>query len=98
LVASLVLSLLIRLILKHLHGRVHQLNDALQERLLFVSEQNITERQLSVQQESLAELKLFNTNIAMKIGDAVRSAVQASNDNRRLTTLDRGRASANSGR
>jgi hypothetical protein len=71
---------LIRLILKHLHGRVHQLNDALQERLLFVSEQNITERQLSVQQESLAELKLFNTNIAMKIGDAVRSAVQASND------------------
>ena len=84
LVASLVLSLLIRLTLKHLHGRVHQLNDALQERLLFVSEQNITERQLSVQQESLAELKLFNTNIAMKIGDAVRSAVEASNDT--LTT------------
>jgi DNA anti-recombination protein RmuC len=80
LVASLVLSLLIRLTLKHLHSRVHQINDALQERLLFVSEQNITEKQLSVQQESLAELKLFNTNIAMKIGDAVRSAVEASND------------------
>lgn len=80
LVASLVLSLLIRLILKHLHGRVHQINDALEERLLFVSEQNITENQLTVQRESLAELKLFNTNIAMKIGDAVRSAVEASND------------------
>jgi methyl-accepting chemotaxis protein len=80
LVASLVLSLLIRLTLKHLHSRVHQINDALQERLLFESEQNIAEKQLSVQQESLAELKLFNTNIAMKIGDAVRSAVEASND------------------
>lgn len=80
LVASLILSLLIRLTLKHLHGRVHQINDALQERLLFVSEQNITEKQLSVQQESLVELRLFNTNIAMKIGDAVRSAVEASND------------------
>jgi hypothetical protein len=80
LVASLVLSLLIRLTLKHLHGRVHQINDALEERLLFVSEQNITENQLLVQRESLAELKLFNTNIAMKIGDAVRSAVEASND------------------
>jgi DNA anti-recombination protein RmuC len=80
LVASLVLSLLIRLTLKHLHSRVHQINNALQERLLLVSEQNITEKQLSVQQESLAELKLFNTNIAMKIGDAVRSAVEASND------------------
>jgi hypothetical protein len=43
LVASLVLSLLIRLTLKHLHSRVHQINEALQERLLFVSEQNITE-------------------------------------------------------
>jgi DNA anti-recombination protein RmuC len=80
LVASLILSLLIRLTLKHLHGRVHQINDALEERLLFVSEQTITEKQLSIQQESLEELRLFNTNIAMKIGDAVRSAVEASND------------------
>ncbi len=84
LVASLTLSLLIKLTLKHLHWRVHQINDTLEERLLFVSEQTITEKQLSVQQDSLEELKLFNTNIAMKIGDAVRSAVEASNDN--LTT------------
>jgi hypothetical protein len=80
LVASLILSLFIKLTLKHLHGRVHQINDALEERLLFVSEQTIAARQLSVQQDSLEELKLFNTNIAMKIGDAVRTAVQASND------------------
>jgi hypothetical protein len=81
LVASLILSLLIRLMLKHLHSRVHEINDALQERLLFITEQNITEKQLSIQQQSLTELKLFNTNIAMKIGDAVRTAVEASNDN-----------------
>ena len=80
LVASLILSICIRLVLKYLHGLVHQINDALEERLLFVSEQAITEKQLSVQQDSLEELKLFNTNIAMRIGDAVRSAVQASND------------------
>jgi hypothetical protein len=80
LVASLVLSIFIRLILKHLHGLVHRINDALDERLLFVSEQAITEKQLSVQSASLDELKLFNTNIAMKIGDAVRSAVEASNE------------------
>ena len=80
LVASLVLSLLIRLVLKHLHSRVHQINSALQERLLFTTEQHIAEKQLSAQQESLTELKLFNTNIAMKIGDAVRTAVEASND------------------
>jgi len=80
LVASLLLSLLIRLTLKQLHAQVHRINDALQERLLLVSEQFITEKQLTVQQESLTELRLFNTNIAMKIGDAVRSAVEASND------------------
>jgi DNA-binding ferritin-like protein len=66
--------------LKHLHGSVHHINDALQERLLFQNEHNIAERQLSIQQESLTELRLFNTNIAMKIGDAVRTAVEASND------------------
>jgi len=84
LVASLLLSLLFRLILRHLSATVHQLNELLEERLLFVSEQKISERQLSVQQESLTELKLFNTNIAMRIGDAVRQAVEQSNDS--LTT------------
>jgi hypothetical protein len=80
LVASLVLSLLIRLTLKQLHTQVHRINDALQERMLLVSEQYITEKQLTVQQDSLTELRLFNTNIAMKIGDAVRNAVEASNE------------------
>jgi hypothetical protein len=80
LVASLALSLFIRIVLKRLHRRVHQINDALEERLFFVTEQTITERQLSIQRDSLEELKLFNTNIAMKIGDAVRTAVQAGND------------------
>ena len=84
LVASLLLSISIKFVLKHLHRLVHRLNSALEERLLFVTEQHITEQQLSVQQDSLTELKLFNTNIAMKIGDAVRSAVQASNES--LTT------------
>ncbi|WP_253711828.1 hypothetical protein [Bradyrhizobium sp. WD16] len=80
LVASILLSLFIRLILRHLSATVHQLNESLEERLLFVSEQKISERQLTVQQESLTELKLFNTNIAMRIGDAVRQAVEQSND------------------
>lgn len=80
LVASLILSLLIRLTLKQLHAQVYRINAALQERLLLVSEQYITEQQLTVQKESLTELRLFNTNIAMKIGDAVRSAVEESND------------------
>ncbi len=47
----------------------------------YLNLQTISERQLSVQQGSLEELKLFNTNIAMKIGDAVRTAVETSNDN-----------------
>jgi DNA anti-recombination protein RmuC len=81
LVASLVLSLLIKLALKHLHRQLHQINGALQERLLFITEQDIAEQQRSIQQDSLTELRLFNTNIAMKIGDAVRTAVEASNDN-----------------
>jgi gas vesicle protein len=41
LVASLVLSLLIRLTLKHLHSRVHQINEALQERLSDVTRLNL---------------------------------------------------------
>jgi archaellum component FlaC len=80
LVSSIVLTLLIKLTLKYLHGLVHELNDSLQARLLFTSEQDIAQNQLSVQHDSLTELRLFNTNIAMKIGDAVRSAVEASND------------------
>jgi methyl-accepting chemotaxis protein len=80
LVSSIVLTLLIKLTLKYLHGLVHELNDSLQARLLFTSEQDIAQKQLSVQHDSLTELRLFNTNIAMKIGDAVRSAVEASND------------------
>ena len=80
LISSLLLSLLIRLGLKHLHGLVRQISNALEERILFLSSQAISDKQLSVQQESLDELKLFNTNIAMKIGDAVRNAVEASNE------------------
>lgn len=80
LVSSLVLSFLIKLSLKYLHSLVHQISNALEQRILFLNQQTITEKQLSVQQESLEELKLFNTNIAMKIGDAVRTAVEASND------------------
>lgn len=78
LLASLILSLCIRFTLKHLHHLVHQINDALEERLLYVSELALADKQLSAQRDSLEELKLFNTNIAMKIGDAVREAVQAS--------------------
>ena len=80
LISFLILSFLIKLALKHLHGLAHQISNALEERILFLSSQTISERQLSIQQDSLAELKLFNTNIAMKIGDAVRSAVEASNE------------------
>jgi archaellum component FlaC len=80
LVASLLLSVVIALVIRHLHHRVREINGALEERLLFASEQDIAERQLLIQQDSLTELKLFNTNIAMRIGDAVRSAIEASND------------------
>ena len=75
-----ILSIVIRLGIKYLHGLVHQITNALEERILFLSSQTISEKQLSIQQESLDELKLFNTNIAMKIGDAVRNAVEASNE------------------
>jgi hypothetical protein len=80
LVSSLFLAFFIRLTLKYLHGLVHQINRALEQRILFLNDQALSEKQLSVQQNSLEELKLFNTNIAMKIGDAVRTAVEASND------------------
>jgi ABC-type transporter Mla subunit MlaD len=59
---------------------IYKINATLEGRLLFITEQSITERQLSVQQNSLEELRLFNSNISMKIGDAVRTAIQGSND------------------
>lgn len=80
LVSSLILSFLIKLVLKYLHGLVHQINSALEERIVFLSSQTVAEKQLSIQQDSLEELRVFNTNIAMKIGDAVRNAVEASNE------------------
>jgi hypothetical protein len=80
LVASLVLSLSIKIALKYLHGRIHEINNAIEERSLFITEQSLAERQVTIQQDSLQELKLVNTNIAMKIGDAVRTAIQSSND------------------
>jgi hypothetical protein len=80
LVASLFSSLSIKIVLKYLHGRIQEINDAIEERLPFITEQGLAERQLTIQQDSLQELKLFNSNIAMKIGDAVRTAIQSSND------------------
>jgi len=79
LVSFLVLSFLIRLSLKHLHGLVHQISTALDERVSFLNQVAISERQLSIQQGSLEELRLFNTNVAMKVGDAVRTALEISN-------------------
>ena len=74
-----VLSFLIRLSLKHLHGLVHQISTALDERVSFLNQVAISERQLSIQQGGLEELRLFNTNVAMKVGDAVRAALEISN-------------------
>ena len=81
LVAFLVLSFSIRLGLKYLNGLVHSISTCLDERILFLNVLAISERQLSLQQGSLDELRLFNTNIAMKIGDAVRSAIETTNNN-----------------
>jgi hypothetical protein len=80
LVVSLILSLWIKLTIRKFNTIIHHINAALEERLLLITEQSITEKQLSVQQYSLEELRLFNSNIAMKIGDAVRTAIQGSND------------------
>jgi hypothetical protein len=80
LVASLVLSLCIKLMLRQFTAQIHRINTALEERLLFVTEQSITEKQLSIQRNSLEELRLFNSNVAMKIGDAVRTAIQDGNN------------------
>ena len=33
-----------------------------------------------MQQDSLEELRVFNTTVAMKIGDAVRNALETSNE------------------
>ena len=79
LVASILLAVAIKLILKHLHRRQHELVDALDDRVVVLSDQALSEMQLAAQKDSLTELKLFNTNIAMKIGDAVRSAVEQTN-------------------
>jgi hypothetical protein len=80
LVASLILSLFIKLTIRHFNRTIYKINTALEERLLFATEQSITEQQLLVQKNSLEELRLFNSNIAMKVGDAVRTAIQGSND------------------
>jgi hypothetical protein len=80
LIASLILSLSIKTVLKYLHDEIQRINASIEERLLFLTDQNLAERRLAVQQDSLQELKLFNSNIAMKIGDAVRNAIQTSND------------------
>ena len=79
-----ILSFLFRLSLKYLHGIVHQINTSLEERISSLNLYAISERQVSLQQASLDELKLFNTNVAMRIGDAVRTALETSNSS--LTT------------
>jgi hypothetical protein len=66
--------------LRQLTAQIHRINTALDERLLFVTEQSITDKQLSIQRNSLEELRLFNSNVAMKIGDAVRVAIQDGNN------------------
>ena len=80
LIASLILSLSTKTVLKYLHDLVLHINNSIEERLLFLTDQSLAEGQLTVQQESLLELRLFNSNVAMKIGDAVRNAIQTSND------------------
>jgi methyl-accepting chemotaxis protein len=89
LVSFLVLSFSIRLSLKYLHGLVRQIGSSLDERLFFLNELAISDRQATLQQSSLEELKLFNTNVAMRIGDAVRTALEASNSglNNKLSEL-----------
>ena len=84
LVSFIILSFLFRLSLKYLHGIVHQINTSLEERISSLNLYAISERQVSLQQASLDELKLFNTNVAMRIGDAVRTALETSNSS--LTT------------
>jgi hypothetical protein len=80
LLASLILSMFIKVTLRYATGQIHNINGALEERLLLITEQSITEKQLLVQRSSLEELRLFNSNIAMKIGDAVRTAIQDGNN------------------
>jgi hypothetical protein len=46
LVASLVLSMFIKATLRHATEQIHKINIALEERLLFITEQSITEKQL----------------------------------------------------
>jgi hypothetical protein len=81
LVSFIVLSFVLRLSFKHLQGLAQTISHALDERVVFLTPLSVSNRQLSIQQASLEELKLFNTNIAMKIGDAVRTAVEVSNTN-----------------
>ena len=79
LVSSLILSFAIRLTLKYLNGLIQQINGALSSCIQFLTSQIISETQLAVQRESLEELRVFNTNVALKIGDAVRSAIETGN-------------------
>lgn len=79
LVSSIILSLYMRLRLKKLHASLHAINEALEERLLYISDQTISEQQLLVQTNALQELKLFNTDMAMAIGNAVHAAMDQSN-------------------
>ncbi|HEX2654837.1 MAG TPA: hypothetical protein VHN11_14430, partial [Xanthobacteraceae bacterium] len=59
LLSSLLLSLFVRGALKYIHLLVHAINHALEERILYLSQEAISEQQFSVQQQSLEELKLF---------------------------------------
>ena len=80
LVASLILSISFKYVLKHLRGLVQKINNAFESCILYFSPQAVADAQLAVQRDSLEEFKTFNTNVALKIGDAVRVAVESGNE------------------
>ena len=74
---SILLGLMQRVLLARLARRMHGLNDALEVQLRFDATASTARRQLDLLRE---QLMAFNQDFALKVGDAVRDAVNDSSD------------------
>ena len=76
---SIALGLLQRSCLSALSRRMHRVNDLLEERLRFDAMASTSRQQLAVMREQHEQLKRFNGDFALKVGEAVRGAFDSSN-------------------
>ena len=76
---SIILTVVIRSFGTLLSRRLGKFNNLLEERLVFASAENIAGQQLEALKEQSVQLRTFNTDLAMTIGQSIREAISDSN-------------------